>query len=106
MAATPSADQAPSPYAARLAKRFRGEGVSLKGWPVQRDLPKPEKCYVIAFLWEDGACDGWWYDLLVDLKTPRVVWVRRTGTIVGIREYLGPAEIVDDSGPLALRIGE
>lgn len=101
MAATPSADQAPSPYAARLAKRFRGEGVSLKGWPVQRDLPKPEKCYDIAFLWEDGACDGSW------TSRPRgSSGCAGPARIVGIREYLGPAEIVDDSGPLALRIGE
>jgi hypothetical protein len=106
-AAAPPAAPAPSRYVERLAERFRRKRVSLGGWPVRDALPRPEGCYDVAFLREDGASDGWSYDLLVDLENPRVVWVRRTGTIVGdVRDYLGPAEIVDDSGPLVLRVGE
>jgi hypothetical protein len=94
-------------HVARLAWRFRDEGVRLAGWPVRDELPRPERCYEAAFLWADLACDGWSYDLLVDVDNPRVLWVRRTGTIVGgIVSYLGPAEIVDDAGPLVLRVGE
>ncbi|MFI5402469.1 MAG: hypothetical protein ACHQ1G_05995 [Planctomycetota bacterium] len=105
-AASPSAP-APSSYLERLAERFRREKVSLGAWPVRGALPRPERCYDVAFLWEDHASDGWSYDLLVDPENPRVVWVRRTGTIVGnVRDYLGPAEIVDDSGPLVFRVRE
>jgi len=102
---------APAPRASRyvdhLAQRFRDERVSLGGWPVRASLPRSEACYDAAFLLEDGACDGWSYDLLVDVESPRIVWVRRTGTIVGdVRDYLGPAEILDDSGLLTFRAGE
>ena len=91
-----------------LAERFRRERVSVAGWPVREALPRPVERYDARFLWEDHASDGWSYDLLVDAESPRVLWVRRTGTIVGgIVSFLGPAEIVDDAGPtLVLRVGE
>jgi hypothetical protein len=106
-AAQPAPPAPPPSYVARLAERFRRERVGVAGWPVRDALPGPETCYDAAFLWEDRAADGWSYEILVDAQNPRVLWVRRTGTIVGgIVSYLGPAEIVDDSGPLVLRVGE
>jgi hypothetical protein len=106
-AAGPVAPPPPASYVARLAERFRRERVGVAGWPVRDALPRPETCYDAAFLWEDHAADGWSYEILVDAQNPRVLWVRRKGTIVGgIVSYLGPAEIVDDSGPLVLRVGE
>lgn len=103
-APTPAPPQ-PQSYVARLADRFRRERVNFLGWPVA--TPPPGKAYDAAPLGADLACDGWSYELLVDPENPRVVWVRRTGTIVGgIVSYLGPAEVVDDSGPsLVLRVG-
>lgn len=106
-----AAQPAPRPRPSRpvdgLAERFRREHVQVSGWPVREALPRPEKCYDAAFLWEDHASDGWSYELLVDVDNPRLLWVRRTGTIVGgIVSYLGPAWVVDDSGPLVLRVGE
>ncbi len=98
---------APPSCVAGLAERFRRERVAVEGWPVRAALPRPERCYEAAFLREDHASDGWSYELLVDVDNPRLLWVRRTGTIVGgIVSYLGPAWIVDDSGPLVLRVGE
>jgi hypothetical protein len=107
----PAAAQPPRPRPVRpvdgLAERFRRERVNVAGWPVREALPRPEKCYDAAFLWEDHASDGWSYELLVDVDNPRLLWVRRTGTIVGgIVSYLGPAWILDDTGPLVLRVGE
>ncbi|MCK6461224.1 MAG: hypothetical protein L6Q95_15180, partial [Planctomycetes bacterium] len=103
----PSAPPQPLSYVAGLAERFRRERVAFHGWPVRDALPRPERCYEAAFLREDVASDGWSYELLVDVDNPRLLWVRRTGTIVGgIVSYLGPAWIVDDSGPLVLRVGE
>lgn len=107
-AAAPAAAQpsAPLSHVERLAERFRCERVRFLGWPVREALPQPEASYDAAFLFEDHAADGWSYDLLVDRARPRVLWVRRTGTIVGgVVSYLGSAEIVDDAGPLVLRVG-
>lgn len=96
------------PHAARLADRLQGisAGKLTEGWPRCDHLPKPEACYDAAFVGEDLASDGWRYDVLVDLECPRIVWVRTTGTIAGIREYRGPAEIVDESGPVVFRVGQ
>jgi len=101
-------EPAPLGHAASLVKRLEGIdlGTLTADWPRRSDLPKPERGYDAAFAGEDLACDGWRYDILVDLECPRAVWVRAIGTIVGIREYRGPAEIVDDSGPLVFRVGE
>jgi hypothetical protein len=107
-AAPPSSPSSPPrSRAAGLAERFRCERVAVAGWPVRGALPRTERCYEVAFLWADVASDGWSYELLVDADNPRLLWVRRTGTIVGgIVSYLGPAWIVDDMGPLVLRVGE
>jgi hypothetical protein len=106
-AASPAPRPRPARPVDRLAERFRAEHVNVSGWPVREALPRPEACYDAAFLWEDRASDGWSYELLVDAENPRTLWVRRTGTIIGgIVSYLGPADIVDDSGPLVLRVGE
>ncbi len=96
----------PHQYAASLVKRLEGVdlGKLTEDWPRRSELPKSEEGYDAAFAGEDLACDGWRYEILVDAECPRIVWVRTTGTIAGIREYRGPAEIVDDSGCLVLRV--
>jgi len=96
----------PSPYVA-LAKRF--DGIDLEGlttsWPRRDALPKAVGCYAVAMSESNPAvCDGWCYDVLVDIEEPRIIWVRATGTIAGIIEYRGPAEVVGDSGPLEVRV--
>jgi hypothetical protein len=97
--------------AARLVKRLAATdlGKLTADWPRRPQLPKPERGYDAAFDGGDLAvCDGWRYDILVDLERPEVFWVRATGTIAGIREYRGPAEVVeiDDAGPLMIRVGD
>ncbi len=101
-------ERGPPSHAVVLARRLAGVdlGTLTANWPRRPGLPKPEKGYEAVFAGEDLACDGWRYEILVDLERPRVVWVRTVGTIAGIREYRGPAEIVDDSGPLVFRVGE
>ncbi len=91
----------------RLAGRLRETGLGEAKWPRRWDLPKPEACYDAAWLWGQGACcDDCVSEVLVDLENPRVFWIRCTGTIAGVRWYLGPAEILDDAGPLTFRVGE
>lgn len=101
-------EPAPSPFA-DLAARFQGvdlQGLTT-GWPRRAALPKPEAFYGVALSQVNPAvCDGWSYDVLVDLSNTRIVWVRATGTIAGTVEYRGPAEVVGDLGPLELRIAE
>ena len=106
----PAETRAPpaSPFAA-LAKRL--EGVDLEGltagWQRRDALPRPEGGYAVVLSSEcPGMCDGWTYDVLVDIESPRTVWVRTSGTIAGIVEYRGPAELLGDEGPLAFRAGD
>lgn len=102
-------EPAPPTYAAALAQRLRGIdlGTLTADWPRRSELPKPEKSYDAAFAGADVAlCDGWWCDILLDRDDPQVLWVRATGSVRGIREYRGPARVLDDSGPLVLQVGE
>jgi hypothetical protein len=111
VAPSAAAGVAPGPAptrAALLARRFRSidVGALTADWPKRPDLPKPEAGYEEAAVGASLApSDGWWCDLLVDRDDPKVLWVRATGTIVGIREYRGPATIVDETGPLVLDPG-
>jgi hypothetical protein len=109
---TPPREDEPAPRpsieAYRIMRRLEGVGLwrVAKDWPAPERLPKPDACYGVAMTDSLGATDGWCFGVLVDLDDPRVFWVFRVGSIAGIIEYRGPAEILDDSGPLVLRVGE
>jgi hypothetical protein len=82
-------------HVVELAERLRALGPErlTAGWPRRSALPKDERRYLAAHVCEDLASDGWHYDVLVDSERPTVLWVRTTGTIAGIREYRGPADV-------------
>lgn len=112
--APPGPEPAAAPRASaefyRLLKRLEGVGIESLvrdwDWPVRDALPKPERRYGAAMQAPPVLADGWCYGVLVDLDDPRVFWVVKVGSVAGIGKYYGPAEILDDSGPLVLRIGE
>ena len=94
-------------YAADLAKRFRERALRREApWPRRSELPKPEERYDVAFLWMSSYGCAEYSEVLVDLEDPRIFWIRVTGGIRDVREYLGPAEILNEAGPLEFRILE